>query len=278
MAREPNMILALGSFLLFAPVMICSAAPQDPQAVNLLRQSLIALNPAGSQIRDVTLTGTVRRIAGSDDETGTAVLRALATGEARTDLTFQSGQRSEIVANSDRGPVGNWSGPDGSPKPIALFNLLVDSAWFSPAILLSKAGSSPNVILSSFGSETRDGLAVQHLRTSKQFAAAPAKLAVLMQRHSQIEVYLDASTLLPTAISFDAHPANNAGIDIPVEIRFSDYRLASGIRAPFHVQRYFNGGLVLDLQVENAALNTGLSPSDFNMAYQTTMPVYRTTH
>jgi len=52
-------------------------------------------------------------------------------------------------------------------------------------------------------------------------------------------------------------------LDIPVEIRFSDYRPVSGAQIPFHVEKFLNNTLLLDLQFTNAQLNSGLSASLF---------------
>ena len=61
----------------------------------MLQQSLAALQ-GNTSLTDVTLSGTARRIAGSDDEFGTGIFKALAVGAARMDLTLSSGQRSEV--------------------------------------------------------------------------------------------------------------------------------------------------------------------------------------
>jgi outer membrane lipoprotein-sorting protein len=69
--------------------------------------------------------------------------------------------------------------------------------------------------------------------------------------------------LLPAALDFSIHPDNNAVIDFATEVRFSEYRAVSGVAVPFHVQKYVNNGLVLDLQFANAAVNSGLPASAF---------------
>jgi hypothetical protein len=84
-----------------------------------------------------------------------------------------------------------------------------------------------------------------------------------MQHLSQVEVYLDASTALPVSISFNTHPANNAGRDILVEITLSDYRLVNGVEIPFHIQKTSPGDVILELQIQRADLNTGLPRSSF---------------
>ena len=137
----------------------------DPQAVALLQKSLIAMT-GGIAVTDATLTGSARRIAGSDDETGTATLKATSLGDSRVDLSFPSGERVEIrnhsalplpgsmptgapgAASSTPQAVGAFSGPDGALHPIAGHNLLADPAWFLSAMTIAKLAGSPNYIVS----------------------------------------------------------------------------------------------------------------------------------
>ncbi len=85
-------------------------ATTSAQALALLQKSFTAL-AGGKSITDITLTGTARRIAGSDDESGPAVFKALASGSNRLDLSLPGGPRSEIRSVSAGGPDGSWSGP-----------------------------------------------------------------------------------------------------------------------------------------------------------------------
>jgi len=237
----------------------------DPHAVSLLERSLASLSK-GVPVSDVTLTGTARRIAGSDDETGTATLKELVTGQARMDLGFPSGNRSETRANSPQGPVGNWIGPDGTPHPIAEHNLLADGSRFFPALMLYRLQTS-QIVLASSDNEAHDGNVVNGFTAYQQFTGSrlPAHAVELLQHASQIKIYLDPSTLLPSAVSFNGHPDNNARRDIPVEIRYSDYRAVAGVQVPFHIQKYVNNGLILDLQFETAVLNSGLAASALSL-------------
>ncbi len=245
---------------------------RSTEAATLLHRAFASVAGGGTPIKDITLTGTARRIAGSDDETGTAVLKALATGESRIDLSFPSGQRREVHANSDKGPVGFWSGPDGAEHRLSLFNILVDSAWFSPALMISKLALSADTVASASTTENLDATAVEHVTVSRQFPQAPAPTAPLMQLHSQMEIYLDAASLRPHALGFNTHPDVDMRRNMPVEIRYSDYRVVEGVAMPFHVQKYINGSLILDLEFEKAELNVGLSTSSFNIPEQMLAP------
>jgi hypothetical protein len=138
----------------------------SPQAVQYLRQALAALG-GNTSVSDVILTGTAQSIAGSDDETGTATLKAI-VGASRIDLNLSSGPRSEIQ-NVVGAPVGSWSGPDGVSHAMAFHNLLTEPAWFFPALPITH-GLSPGYVATYVGLETRDGQAVVRLTISQTSA------------------------------------------------------------------------------------------------------------
>ncbi|HTF25133.1 MAG TPA: hypothetical protein VK937_14645, partial [Candidatus Limnocylindria bacterium] len=111
--RVVRLVLSVSiSFLLSITLAAQQTTTSSPQAL-LLQRSAAALS-GGQTLTDVTLSGIARRIAGSDDESGTAVLKALVTGESSVDFSFPSGPRSEVRANSTTGPVGSWLAPDGT--------------------------------------------------------------------------------------------------------------------------------------------------------------------
>jgi hypothetical protein len=253
--------------ILFSAVSLAFSLPAavgDPQAIAALTKAFVAMNGSASFL-DATLIGKARRIAGSDDETGAATIKVTSAGDSRMDLSLPSGPRGEIqlTATDPLNPAGSWSGRDSSRHAVASHNLYTDSSWFFPAFVVGRMLASQDFVVSHVGQESRNGQSLIHVATSRRFPDPSPRVAALLQHLSRMEVYLDSATLLPVALAFNTHPDNDAGRDIPVEIRFSDYRLESGIRVPFHVQKFVNNGLVLDLQFESAAFNTGLSASDF---------------
>jgi len=232
----------------------------------LLQNSLVAMI-GGTTLKDVTITGTARRIVGSDDETGTATLTALSTGESRINLGFPSGAPGEVRANSANGPVGQWTGADGIAHAISQHNLLVSSSWFFSPFTLAAALSDPNSVISYVGHESFDGNPVEHISISSQFASLPAsQTTTLLQHLTQMDIYLDSTTVLPRALSFNIHSDSNALLDIPVIIRYSNYQPLNGAQIAFHVQKFLNNNLVLDLQFQSANFNTGLTVSAFTLA------------
>ncbi len=235
----------------------------SPQALLLLQQSLAALQ-GNTAISDVTLSGSARRIAGPDDETGTGTVKALSGTGTRIDLSLPSGTRSELRNTSGAPPVGSWSGPDAVWHPISNHNLFTDPGWF-PAFTLSSLLSAPNVVITYVGPETHNGQSVIHVIASQQFPALSSDPASLMQHLTQTDIFLDPNTNLPVALAFNTHPDNNALLDLPVEIRFSDYRLVNGAQISYHVQKYLNNSLLVDFQAQSVILNSGLTAATFQV-------------
>jgi hypothetical protein len=263
----------------------------DPQAAALIQRALAAV-AGSSHVSDATLTGTARRIAGSDDETGAAILTATSAGDSKVALAFPSGNRTEI-RNHSAAPLpgalppntpsaaetpqaaGAWSGPDGALHPVVIHNLMTDPTWFFPAFTLASLVNSQNRVLSYIGQETMNGQTVLHVSSWRQFSPAVLgassainlggglSLPQVLEHLSQVDIYFDPATDLPLALAFNVHPDTNALVDVAVQIQFSSYQNISGVQAPTHVQKYLNYGLVLDLQFNDIKLNSGLSAAGF---------------
>ena len=167
------------------------------------------------------------------------------------------------------GQFGAWIGTDGTVTPFAGQNCLTDGAWFFPAFT-SLAASDPNIALTYVGTEQRSGVGVYHLRSYRNASAlsaqfSPASAIAQLTQLSTTDIYLDGQTFLPVALTFNAHPDKNALVNIPVEIDFSNYQTMNGILVPKHVQKYYQGVLLLDFQITNVAVNTGIPSSNFSI-------------
>lgn len=235
-----------------------SPPASDPQALSYASQSIAVLT-GGAAISDVTLTGNVIRIAGSETDTGPATLLAKGTSESRIDLQLTGGNRRDILNGSGGFPQGSWIGSDGISNSYAAHNCWTDSSWFFPALSsLAAVSSNPNAVLSYVGQENLNGTAVQHLRSYLYVADQS-----FFQQISTMDFYLDSTSLFPVTAKFNIHPDNNGSTNIPVEIDFSNYEPVSGVQVPFHIQRLVQGSLVLDVTISSAVFNSGLPDSDF---------------
>jgi hypothetical protein len=256
--------LAVALVLLTALRAVAQNPASDPQAVSLAQQSIAALT-GGNPISDVTLNANVTATAASGNETGTGTLQAKGVGESRIDLTLPSGMRTEI--RNDGGgtnPQGESAVNGGNYQLWAQHNCWISASWFFPALSVLASTSDPTVIFSYVGMEKRNGSSVQHIQ-SYRYIVDPSRSATtaLTQRLSTTDFYLDASSLLPIAITFNTHPTDNDGMDLRAEIEFFKYQLVNGVLVPFRIQQTVFGSLILDVTVKGVALNSGISDSVF---------------
>jgi hypothetical protein len=262
-------LVVLTSLCLLVPVIVAAqstSAGRDPEAAAMLASSLRALTK-GEPLRDVTLMGTARRIAGSDDETGQVTAKAMATGETRVDYQYPSGRHSDSRITSATGAVESWSGPDGSKHGVVPHNVAPLSSWFFPAALLQAWEQGTDVTARYAGRENRGGRDVAHVTITRQVPALhhPKVMLSLLQKAASVDLYLDPATNLPVAVAYNTHSDKNLAQDIPVEIRFSDYRMIEGVQVPYQIQKYLNHARVLDVQISSASINSGLTPSSFDI-------------
>lgn len=260
--------------LLLIPLLLISAVsnaqqaatptPRDAQAVSVLQRSLAAL-VGTTNLNDVTLNANANWTAGSDEETGSATLKATAIGQGRIDLSLSSGPRSEVIDASQAAPTGSWCGTDGTWHSMVAHNLYTDPTWFFPAFLINRALSTSSYAVSPMDAETQNGVAVEHVQIYQQQSGTTSESATLIQGLTQIDLYFSPSTLLPVSIAFNTHADNNALLNIPIQIRFSNYQVVQGVSVPYHVQKYIQNGLALDMTVTSVQVNSGLSTSDFQV-------------
>jgi hypothetical protein len=255
----------LATILIVVTSALAKGSPtRDPQAMALANQALQALT-GGTAITDASVQATANYIAGSDQETGTVTLEAHTGYESRIVLSLSGGERSEVRNGSGAPPQGKRSGSDGVWHAAALHNCWADPTWFFPALTIQSALNDPQVTLAYVGQETKQGIAVQHVRIARLLPAQSVAATALIQHLSQADMYLDATSYLPVAVAFDVHPDSDAGLDIPVEIQFAGWHAVSGIQAPSRIQKFIEGSLVLDLGVGTTLINTGIAQSDFTI-------------
>src|SRR5216684_7069223 len=203
--RVARLVLSVSlAFFLSLSLAAQQTATSSPQALQFLQRSLSALS-GGQTLTDVTLSGTARRIAGSDDDTGTGVFKGLASGAGRTDLSLSSGQRTEVQNLTGAERAGAWSGPDRISHAIAFHNLLTEPAWFFSAFAIERRLSTTGYIATYVGHEIRDGQAVEHVSVSQSPPSQFPAGSLSCQHLTRVDFFLDSNTFLPSVIAFNIH-------------------------------------------------------------------------
>jgi hypothetical protein len=256
-----RLVLVVSLFISAVCAAAANAPTSDPFAITLAQRSVAALT-GGAPVTDVTLNANVISIFGSDNETGTGTLEAKGTSESRVDLSLSGGTRSDVRNfTSDGGPGGAWEKNGGTSTAYANHNCWTDAAWFFPALSSLTQTANPNFIFKYIGQQQHAGLNTQHIRV---FQIDQQNNGTL-QRLSTTDFYLDANSSLPLAVASQVHADRDMNTDIATEVRFANYQAVSGFQVPFHLQRMFSGGVVLDVTVTSAVFNTGLPDSLFTL-------------
>jgi len=267
------LIVALCSALLLIPhgdvqAQTATVPVRDPNAVALAARALQAL-AGGTALTDITLQGSVTYTADSHVDTGTAILVARGNMEGLVTLNLSGGQRQEIR----HGAAGVWIDSGGTPHPVAPQNCNVDAAWFFPALSLAALKTDSTLIITLVGQQTYEGEQVYHLILFHNVWGQPPDVISQVQSVSKMDLYLDATSLLPSALDFSLQPDSDSNAAIPVEIRFSAYQSFGGVLAPTRIQKYLQGSLVLDITATSAVVNSGVADSLFALpAVQPVVP------
>ena len=243
-----------------------SAFAQQPGTTSpppaILSQSIAAMVPSGTSLSDITLQGNVEDTEYGTDVTGTITLKGTQDGSIRMDLSLPTGTRSESVVFANGQRSGQQSDASGNITLMALHNLFVDSAWFSPVFLVQHFSSSWSV--TDLGPVTKDGLSLDRLECIKPGTSGDAKIDRAIQRLSKMHLLMDPSTAYPTFLLYDIHPENNSlTTNKRVAIKYADYQTMGGLIVPSHIQKLVNGVVFLDIHITSVAINTGLISSQF---------------
>ena len=243
------LVLAFAFAVQGVPAQAPPVVRRDPDAIALLRLSLIKMGGLAAAHRETVATGAM--LNESTGESSSLVLKTSGTDSIRNEV----GSVFVFV----RSPSGGHSHYDGKDHKVALHSLLYHRAEHLPGLLLLSDVESPNLQVRMIGAETVTGVATSHVRLSvvPQDGSDP-RLHDLM---SETHVWIDAQGLVLKARIFMFSPEAIENRS-PVDLYYSDYRLVDRFMVPFHIVREFLGQRE-DITFTSIDLNAALSPADF---------------
>jgi hypothetical protein len=152
---------------------------------------------------------------------------------------------------------------------MATHNCWTDASWFFPALTLEAISTNPQVSVSYLGPDTSKGATLLHLQAALLLPGQSANATALIQTLSTMDIYFDPQSFLPLFLDFNTHPDTDANTNLPVEIQFGNFQNSNGALAPFHIQKFLQRTLLLDLTVSNVLVNSGVPASEFNLPSST---------
>jgi hypothetical protein len=255
--RKCLFLLILICLIVTAARLRAQQAATTPQQV--FKSSVASLN--SGNVSTLQLSGTVEAPAGSDNDSGSFTAQCSMAGTSQLQMQLSSGTRTENRLVTSGAASGNWVDEQGTKHTMALHNVQTPAAWFCPQIVLASILQSNTMAIQFIGNETKNGIAALHYSVAPPVLPSASRAASSLSI-AQTEVYLNATTLQPVALDFNTHPDNNARVNIPVEIQFSNYVNLSGVLIPGNVAKYMNGALIFTLQVTSATPGTSTTASN----------------
>jgi hypothetical protein len=207
-------------------------------------------------IHQVQLTGSANWTGGSLEDSGTVTLTATATGSASMELYLaKKGLWTESQSDLNEIMSCQWLGSDQRAHDGDSMNCLKPAVWFLPSLSLQPTAIPQGVGVSDLGEGTVGSGTYRHLQVQAVLASMPKKLLQRSVQASTIDIGLDPSTLLPSVLRYQVYPDNGTQVNVPIEIRYSDYRQVDDVQIPFLIQRYINGSLQLEIHVNSAQIS-----------------------
>jgi hypothetical protein len=125
---------------------------------------------------------------------------------------------------------------------------------------------SPDYVSSDLGVETRNGISVEHIAVWQlPISTLPASSVAYVKQQTQYDIYVDPSTWLPVAMTFNRQfdpaapsqflaPAQPSSAGVLEEVQYSNYQQVQGIPVAFHLQVFFQGTLQSEIQISSAKI------------------------
>lgn len=233
-----------------------ACAQSDVQALSILQRAAAAQMGATS-IQDVQLTGSAVLHIGTDQR-GSVTLQVDSSGRSKIVLDLDGGRRTEYSSGHGEAPECTWTDTDGKSHSVAVHNCFTQIAWFMPALSLASGVQLGHHRITYGGSKQLDKNTFEHLTLNRVITGQDPEMTAQLQRLSNLDLAFDSATMLPSSLTYFTHPESDLTRNIPVEIRFSDYRDVNGVKIPFHIEKLLSGNTLLEITVESATFNTGV--------------------
>jgi hypothetical protein len=226
---------------------------QDPQAIAVLQQSVVAMGTTAPS--DSTATGAITTVAGSLTENGTITILTLGTNQTSEQIQTPHGSRIVYSQGQASQVIGM------TPSPLTFELALSSQCPDFPLPLLLASLNNPDTAYKYIGLETLSGASAHHIQFWNSYASTPGLQS--LSGFTVRDIWLDAVSYLPQRFSYVQRAAGGSEPGIEVDVFYSNYRNVNGVLYPFSILKSFNGTPSATITIENVVFNTGLSSSNF---------------
>jgi hypothetical protein len=217
---------------------------QSTSTTPLLQASITRIF-GNNVVSDVRIEGSVIAYTGAGDS-GTFVYESNSAGATKLTLNIGGGTIFESAPSLDQSDGCYRTDTNGTRQDVAVHNCLSPNNWLFP--LLAVRPEQQALVIAE-----ESALASVNFKRSQ---AKPTKYSDVRSRLSFAELRIDPASQLPLSLEFQIHPEDDYNRDLPVQVRYSDYRELNGVWVPCKVEKLINGTLILEFTVTNFLINT----------------------
>lgn len=237
------------------------ALQRDPQAIALVQQTFAAMGSAQALLlQDSVATGQATIFKPDGTSTTLPITKkSKGTTMVRIELQRPEGMQVRILNNG----AAAIQKPDGSVESLITNNTVAERVQHIPALSLLSDWANTSMELKYVGSDSVNGQPSDVVSIS--YIPSDAQDPNFWRNTTRTLFYVDQSTKLVSKVQYQNFAENNTNVSKKIEIVFSDYRPVSGVLVPFQQSTYSNGRLLSTITFTSAALNVGLTFSDFDL-------------
>jgi hypothetical protein len=232
---------------------------RDPQALTILQNSISAM---GSTVPvDSTATGSVTIVAGTKTDYGTIQILTRGIDQSSDQITLPDQTISVIYSRGQANEIVN-----GVVKYASVQLTASSQSSDFPLPFLAAALSATDLGIQYIGEETINGLSYQHIQIWHTFSANQN-----LQRlwsFTVKDIWVDPATWLPFKIAYERREAGGASPRFRIEVLYSNWQTVGGAFYPYQIQKSWNGMPWTSITIQNVALQTGLTDSNFPVISQ----------
>ncbi|HTF24738.1 MAG TPA: hypothetical protein VK937_12605 [Candidatus Limnocylindria bacterium] len=260
--RVARFVLCFFFILASSPRLRSQSTPtpqRDPQALVILQRCLSAGGGAQafSTIQDFLASGTITYHWAGQDVVGTVTAQGKGLTEFRLDSVLPEGTRSFKVV----GTAGSITTEDRKISALPYSGLMTAPNLTFPGARVASALNNSAIALQFLGLVPFESAQAYQIRVSPPLDSSLTPPSGATQFGS-FDIYVDPTTYQILELSESIWVANSIQ-SLPHAIRYSNYRPAGSVVAPYQISELVNGQETWSISLSSISLNNSLSDSIF---------------
>jgi hypothetical protein len=241
------------SLLVFVSAAVAQDPPRrDPEAIAVIEKAVASMGgtAAAASVTDTIVTGTIAPASGSAVKGGGFTWK---TSGSNFRYEVQSGTSSLVLVSGQDGAAVTRNGTSSALSP---HMAQASPPLHLPGLILARVLDSKDYTVILVGKDEVNGVAATKIRISLD-------TDLISSLVTPQDWYFDMATGLPLRVENrlpdQRHPENYA----TAAEEFSDFRIVSGLLAPFRIKTYEEGKFLAEAAIAAVVFNSGVALTEF---------------